>query len=167
MFDRRLKIFLAVMSAFVLLLALRTLQIQIVQGQKYRDRAEAIGRKVTYIETVRGRILDVKGRVLAEDVPCIDAMVDYRAIPADPDAKWVHDLAASRLATRLGEEYTKAPRATREQLITPEIAAVKSDLQSMWTTLATCPGMSDEKIADARQEVVRKVENRARMRWVR
>ena len=66
------------------------------------------------IETSRGRILDVAGRVLAEDQPCIDACVDYRAVPTDPEDGWIKQRAIDRLKAQLGDPYD-ASTTTRAQ----------------------------------------------------
>ncbi len=167
MFDRRLKIFLLIVFAMGAMIMARAAQIQVVQYDDLTARAKKLQTKPTFINTIRGRILDFKGKVLAEDVPCIDAMVDYRVIPTDPDEKYLRDLAGARLAARLGDEYTKAGRSKRDALAKPEILAIKRDLQSMWTTLAQCPGMDERKIQEVREDLSRRVESRARYIWFR
>jgi len=167
MFDRRLKIFLIVVFGITLVLMARALQIQVVQHADWVERGKKVLIRPQLVETVRGRILDVKGRVLAEDVPCIDAMVDYRAVLHDPDEKWLREIAGIRLGRRLGDDYTKAGRSKRDAMAKPEMLVVKKDLALMWHTLAQCPGMDEQKIEDARQAIIRKVENRRRWIWYR
>ncbi len=167
MFDRRLKIFLAMIFVFTLVLAARAAYIQIVQHESWSSIADKSMTKDTYIETVRGKILDFKGRIIAQDVPCIDAMVDYRAIPREPDEKWVRDIAVGRLIRRLGDEYTKSSRAKRKEQADAEIDVVKADIDAMWDMLGHTQGMTPDRLDEVRQDIVRKVEFRARWIWYR
>ncbi len=167
MFDRRLKIFLAIVFLFTLVLMTRAAYIQLAQHESWSAIADKSMTKDTYIETVRGKILDFKGRIIAQDVPCIDAMVDYRAIARDPDEKWVRDVAVSRLTRRLGDEYTKSPKAKRIELAKAETAVVKADIDAMWNTLGHTQGMTPDRLDEVRQDIVRKVEFRSRWIWYR
>ena len=103
MFERRLKILLGILAAFTLMLLLRAGWLQVVQGAEYQKRAVDTGRRSSYLETFRGRILDYKGRVAAEDAPCIDAAVDYRAIDIDAEEsqEWLRAQAKARLTARM------------------------------------------------------------------
>ena len=67
MFERRLKIFLAILLVFVLVILARAVQLQIVERDYWRDQAAASMRKEELTDSTRGRILDCKGAVLAED----------------------------------------------------------------------------------------------------
>ena len=78
------------------------------QGSVGRDERKS------FVEPPRGNILDVRGRELAVDVPCIDVCVDYRAIQDPPDEDWVKGRALERLKGPWGEGYGKASRAAAE-----------------------------------------------------
>ena len=73
MFERRIKILLGVLAGFTFILILRAGWLQVVQGADWAARAALTGRRQSYLETMRGKILDFRGRVIAEDAPCIDA----------------------------------------------------------------------------------------------
>lgn len=163
MFERRIKILLGVLAGFTLLLMMRAGWLQIVQGSDYDRKAADAGRRPTYLETFRGRILDYKGRVVAEDAPCIDAAVDYRAI--DIDAKesqeWLTNAARKRLVDR---GVLKGDRKDRERLIDGEIERVKADLQSMWVTMARLSNQKLDDIEEIKESIKRRV--RLRQRYV-
>ncbi len=67
-------------------------------------------------DTSRGKIRDCKGLVLAEDEPCVDACVDYRAIvleaPPEPDKPfadpnveaWASGIINKRVKDHLAEQ---------------------------------------------------------------
>src|SRR4051794_9079610 len=100
MFERRLKIFLAILVMVTIVLIFRAGQLQVVQHQEWTKLATLSLTQSVPVETSRGRILDVRGREVARDEPCVDACVDYRAVLADPDPAWMNDIARKRLTDR-------------------------------------------------------------------
>src|SRR5687768_7275295 len=100
MFDRRLKIFLAILLAFTLVLIARAFHVQVIERHEWTREAERYMRGAVNLETTRGKILDYRGREVAVEVASIDACVDYRAIPKEPNAAWVKTLAVDRVLTR-------------------------------------------------------------------
>jgi penicillin-binding protein 2 len=167
MFEKRLKIFLAVLAAMSLLLVARAGQVQIVEREKWRNLAAESVRRPQYVETVRGSIYDVKGRLIATDQPCTDVCVDYRALTDPPDEAWVAERASERLHNRLGEEYAKTPKKARKDLLAREADAVKADIKHMWTVLAQVSGKTPEEIDEARSTIIRRVEMRRKLVWYR
>ena len=108
MFERRLKVLLIVLLVASAGLAIRAAQIQIFQHDLWRKQATELMKRDEFIETARGAILDRNGRELACDAPCIDACVDYRAIPEEPDPDWLDGRAIQNLKGRLGEHFGPA-----------------------------------------------------------
>ncbi len=80
MYERRLKVFLIVTVAAVAVIVVRLADMQLVRGDQYRRRAEALLTWVELLPTVRGKVLDRKGRVLACDEACYDFCLDYRML---------------------------------------------------------------------------------------
>lgn len=165
MFERRLKIFLLVLGLAVGGLLVRAAQLQIVQRDYWKREASDELKKVRYLETDRGAIVDRKGRELAADRPCVDACVDYRAIiyPADP--KWLLDVAGERLRTRMGDAWTHTSKKQREKLEEAEAPKVQKDIDAMWERLAELSGKPIEEIATTRQDILQRVELRKRFAW--
>src|SRR5438445_12466021 len=126
MFERRLKIFLGLLIVVTVILLLRAAHLQLANGDYWRKQASETLHRRTLVEPVRGRIIDLKNNVLAEDVACIDAAVDYRAI--DLDEKWLQEQAISRLAARFGPNYRRAEKSVREKMLRSEEHT--SELQS-------------------------------------
>src|SRR5579863_188016 len=102
MFERRLKIFLGILSAVVILLLGRAAQLQVAQGEQWRKEAGATLQHTTQIQTNRGSILDRDGKKLARDRACTDACVLYHALTPQADEKWLKGQATARLRARLG-----------------------------------------------------------------
>src|SRR5438105_3601076 len=127
MFERRLKIFLAILIAVTAVLLVRAVQVQVLARTQWQEKAAALMVRKHLLSTTRGPIKDFRGRDLAIDTACIDACVDYRAVGAEPEEKWLNAQAKSRLLDRLGAAYTQAPRARRDELLEQEKQAVKHD----------------------------------------
>src|SRR5262245_15437263 len=100
MFERRLKIFLAIVACVAFVLVVRAAQVQVVEKQHWQEQAALTAKRTQLIETFRGRILDVNGEEIAVDKPCVDAVVDYRVIDRVPDNDWLVDAARKRLKNR-------------------------------------------------------------------
>lgn len=81
MYNRRLKIFVGASALFLLILLLRLMQMQLLPGSSVQDKVAQLklrsGRS-RQLNTVRGRILDSKGRILAVDEPRFQLHINYR-----------------------------------------------------------------------------------------
>jgi penicillin-binding protein 2 len=167
MFERRLKIFLGALAAMSILLVARAGQVQIVEREKWRRVAVESMRRPLLVDTIRGSIYDVKGRLIATDQPCTDVCVDYRALTDPPDEAWVADRAAERVHNRLSDDYAKAPKKVRKELLGEEESAVRADVKHMWALLAQVSGKPPEEIDEARAAIIRRVEMRRKLVWYR
>jgi penicillin-binding protein 2 len=160
MYERRLKILFGIIVATVVLLLLRAAHLQLVQGEQWRAQAQQAMRRTSYPETTRGRILDIRGRELAVDAPCIDAAVDYRAI--ELNEAWITEQARARLQTRADGAWRSADREGRRQLLAAETQAVRADIERMWQVLAAEGGISREEIERLKASIRQRVEMRRR-----
>ncbi|UCF00358.1 MAG: hypothetical protein JSV82_04650 [Planctomycetota bacterium] len=80
MYSKRIKIFVILIALFLFAFLVRLTQMQLISGSFYRDRIATLklqqGRS-RQLRTIRGRILDRKGRVLAVDEPKFQLCIDY------------------------------------------------------------------------------------------
>jgi len=129
MFERRLKIFLGLLIGVTVILLFRAAHLQLANGDYWRMQASQTLHRQTLVEPIRGKIVDFKDRTLAEDVACIDAAVDYRAI--DLDEKWLTEQALSRLNARLGLNYRRAEKDARKKMLDDEIKHIKADIAGL------------------------------------
>jgi len=159
MFERRLKIFLGLLIAVTIGILVRAGHLQIVAGEYWKKRAEESVRRSITIETERGRIVDFRGRVLADDAPCMDAAVDYRAIVRD--SEWMKNLAQARL----GAAYRKAGKEAKEELVAEELERINADLDLMWRRLAAEGGKTLDEIEEIKNNIRRKIDMRRRYIW--
>lgn len=81
MFERRLRVFLAVSGLAALVIFGRLAQLQIVHGDYYRQRAlDVLELSPTPMPFVRGSILERGGQVLVSDEPAWDLTIDFSMI---------------------------------------------------------------------------------------
>lgn len=165
MFERRLKLFLALLLLFALVLLLRAAQLQVLGVSHWREQAADSMKRPRQIETTRGAIVDRKGRPLALDVACVDARVDYRAIIDPPNAEWLKWQAIGRLSRRMGESYSNASYDRRLKMREAEEQQIQDDIDAMWDTLAREGGTTREEIEEARRAIVNHVDMRRRVVW--
>src|SRR5690242_518628 len=121
---------------FVLVLLARAMQLQVIEREDWAKKAAESMRSETLAETTRGRILDAKGAVLAEDEPCIDACVDYRFIQDPPEPLFLQQTALQRVKEKYGTDYTRATSARRKELLAEETTLLQSQIHAMWEKLA-------------------------------
>lgn len=93
MYIKRLKILIVLFAAALLAMAARIGYLQIVEGDYYRQRAEALLLRVDLVPTARGTIYDRNGYVLAEDRGCFELCLDYRFMTSSP--RWIRRMVAA------------------------------------------------------------------------
>ncbi len=159
MFERRLRIVLVVLVLAALTLLTRAGHVQLAQAGLWRSVAYSSISRSELTETTRGRLLDAKGRVLAEDVPCNDAAVAYWFITEEPDADRLYQAARS-MTRREVENYMSLSREEQHKLVLGNVPRVRQQLEEMWDTLARVGGMTRAEIDEARQQIITRVEYR-------
>lgn len=92
---RRLIILFSLLTLAAVVLILRLGQLQIVQAEQWKSKARIFMHRPQLLETNRGSILDRNGHALAQDEPCNDLAIDYRAMSYDDS--WIESLAIRRL----------------------------------------------------------------------
>lgn len=158
---------LFVLALGLLALFARAVQIQIFQKDQWEKEVQERHITEGQLQTSRGRILDVKGREMAINAACIDAVIDYRVITRPADEKWITEYARSCLLRDLGNAYKNAPPDQRKQLLAEQVAQVHTDIEQMWHDLGKpeLTGYTPEQIEDRREQIVRRVQMLRRSRW--
>src|SRR5512143_3521283 len=80
-YDRRLKIFIGISLALFAICLLRLLQMQLFTDSSVQTEIAAMKERrgsSKLLKTLRGRILDRRGEVIAADVPQFQVYVNYR-----------------------------------------------------------------------------------------
>ncbi|GAB4515346.1 MAG: hypothetical protein Tsb0013_19890 [Phycisphaerales bacterium] len=163
MFVRRLLLIAGAVCAVFLTLAAQSINLTVVRAGEFHDLAE--GRLIAerWTPTIRGRILDRKGRVLAEDRPAFDVLVDYDLITGDRAYSW----AARTARESLGDVWGELGVDEREAVIRRWLPDAQTRLDAMWDALARTLGEERVAIDERRERIERTVERMARTVWER
>lgn len=170
MFRRRLLLLLGLLGFAMLAIVGQMGRLTVVQGAELLAEAERRLVRTGWIPTVRGRVLDRKGRVLAHDRAGYDAAVDYAVITGD----WARDAAATFARRAHRSDWPDLTAAQREALIEGYLPRFVSHVDAMWDKLAAETGESRAAIDRRREEIIERVEqihasvaDRARKRLMR
>jgi len=122
MYNKRLKIFVSIIGFFTLVVVLRLLQMQVFSDSYYRARIEQLklqrGR-CRYLKTIRGKILDRNGKVLAVDEPSFELCIHY-SFASLLDERVQHKLRGERFKSRLDELREVVDKCAQFKGVEPE-----------------------------------------------
>lgn len=163
MFHRRLLLLLGLVVVCIGVLLGQAYRLAVVAHADMLREAESRLINESWTPTVRGRILDRKGRVLAKDEASYDVLVDYRVITEE----WVYSQAARLARRNHSGAWPTLDTAAREQLISKELPAFTEQLRAMWTELALALGTTTEELEARRAEIRETVQASAATVWAR
>ncbi|MBY0308452.1 MAG: hypothetical protein K2Q09_06895, partial [Phycisphaerales bacterium] len=152
MFHRRLLVVATLVAAGSLVPLARLAQLAILKGEQLTQQAESRLSVTRLIETTRGRILDRKGRVLAQDRPGFDVRVDYSLI----SGQWAF-LQAAREARRSTPRWNELSPPEREAAVQRLVPEYQARLELAWDALARFTRLDREELEDRRRAVVKRV----------
>lgn len=163
MFHRRLALLCALVVAGMSVILARAFWLTIVQGEELRARAESRLVQDRWTPTVRGRILDRKGRVLAEDRPTFDVALDYRVLTG----QWAYEQAARRAFRENKNQWKRLSPQKREALIQALLPEFTPRLEDMWRTFGEVAGIELDELDRRRHEIVERVQRMASTVWAK
>lgn len=165
LYHRRLLLLGLMFVAGAGVLGAQLTHLTVVRGEELRAHAEAKLVRQFWTPTVRGRILDRHGRVLAQDRPSFDIAVDYRVITGS----WAGAEAARLARNRHRRAWPDLDDQAREALIAQYRAALEGHVESMWRLMAETAGIEASELARRREAVVSRVmrmhEHQTRVRF--
>ncbi len=167
MFNRRLTLLMGLTVLAMAALVAQLSRLTVAQGAVHRREAEAklVAKEWTPAGGAgRGRILDRKGRVLAQDRPSFDVMVDYKGLAGtgpDRPVGWVMRHAGAAARKDYKDRWTKASAEERARIMDPYIAAYQGHLDRMWREVGRATGLNEERLEKARGEIVKRVAAKA------
>lgn len=162
MFHRRLLLLLLVALAVVVVLGTRTALLTTGTAHaSYTAAVDAAMQDTRLIPTIRGRILDRWGRVLAVDEPGFDVAVDYRVISGEWAYTQAHD--AARAANR--GTWAELHPDEREALIADLQRPYDEQVELLWRTLAELSGSTRADIERRKSHIVSRVQKTASHLW--
>ncbi|HMI94833.1 MAG TPA: penicillin-binding transpeptidase domain-containing protein, partial [Polyangiales bacterium] len=152
MFHRRLTLVAVLVAAGSLVPLARLFQLTVIRGEQLAQQSEGRLTASRLIDTTRGRILDRKGRVLAQDRPGFDVKVDYSLI----SGQWAF-VQAAREAKKNTPRWNELPPSEREAVVQRVAPKYLERLEHAWDALSRWSGVSREELEDRRQALVRRV----------
>lgn len=161
MFHRRLVLLAAGAIVAFVAIALQASRVTVLEGASWLDAAERRLFVERWMPTTRGRILDRKGRVLAQDEAAFDVMVDYAVITGD----WAEREATRRARRANRSEWPKLGRADRRALVDQYLPEYEAELLAMWSELAVALDTPLAELEDRKNEVKRRVQSMAEYLW--
>ena len=160
MFERRARVVLALLILASFGLLARAAQVQLVQSEHWRLAAEDTLQKSILTEAARGRLLDRKGRVLAEDVPCNDAAVAFWFVRDPVDEGHLKRLA--RDLARKTDGYYAADTPEQIRRVEAHLPVAADALQDFWEDIAAIGEVTTNEMASRRRTTIARVEARRR-----
>ena len=137
----------------VLVVGVRLFYLQIRRGDHYTEMVrEKLRQRPRWVETVRGRIFDCRGRVLAEDRPRFDVCLQYDLVRLYDERFWRY---------RLAQLYDKLPpggrRGSRAEFVAEHTGQEGGDIERVSAALGGLIGgdKSGDDRADAKIEALR------------
>ncbi|HUU22107.1 MAG TPA: penicillin-binding transpeptidase domain-containing protein [Phycisphaerae bacterium] len=146
MYERRLKIFLAMVAAGMVILLARLVHLQILKADEYRQRARDSLLQDEPLPTARGQVLDRNNRVLAADEPCYDLCLHYQMLTQnDPrESQWLRvQLARIRKAHGVDKDQARAIYDDR--------------VRRTWELAEELSGASRAEIAEAARQAIDRI----------
>lgn len=157
MFHRRLLLLAAAAGVAAAPLVFRLSSLTLVRGDELRAEAEAKLVRRQWTPTVRGSILDRKGRVLAHDRPSYDVLVSYPVITGD----WANDQALAAARKTFGRTgWMELSAKQREEAIGKLLPVFQLHLEAGWNRLASTLGITRAELDVRRDAIVTQLNQR-------
>ncbi|MFA7238442.1 MAG: hypothetical protein WC058_16420, partial [Phycisphaeraceae bacterium] len=154
MFHRRLLLLMLVMVFAGTAVAVQLARLTITEGGKHLREAEQVLIARRLLPTVRGRILDVKGRVLAEDVPSEDIAVDYDVITG----RWAYQKAVRAAYKAHRADWPDLSRGQRQVFIDKEQVAFDQQADQLWQLICEQGRLTREELDKRKAAVIERVQ---------
>lgn len=161
MYHRRLALLSLAFLAPLLIVLLRVGYLTTAGAAELSARAERALLRQQWTPTVRGRILDRKGRVLAQDRPAFEIRVDYSMISGE----WAYDQAENDARVRHRDVWSTLGGVERERLIARYRPVYDNELEQVWSLLSTITGVSRDEVEARRSRVLGEVQRVAASVW--
>ncbi len=157
--SQRLLLLAAIAGLGLCALTARLSILTLAKGSDLRRQADARLVREQWLSTVRGKILDRKGRVLAQDRPSYAVAVQYNVLAG----KWAQT-ESQRAARRLaGVKWGDMSPAERDELTAHVERIYQQHEERAWQNLADTLGISRQELAERAMDAARKVQSRQRM----
>ncbi len=154
MFHRRVLLLGAIAAGAFVLLGARLGWMTIVDGHAAREQAEKRLVRRSWYPTVRGQILDRKGRVLAVDRASYDLSVDYRVL----DGSWALSRARQHARRVHKDRWGLMSDAQRDALVLQIADAYEEHVESMMKYIVRETKVDRRELDERRQAIVDQIQ---------
>ncbi|MCG3122437.1 MAG: hypothetical protein GIKADHBN_00825 [Phycisphaerales bacterium] len=153
MFHRRVLLLLTAMGIALSALGFQIVRVAAARGDSALAAAESklIRRQMT--PTVRGRILDRKGRILAQDKPSYDVAITYEVLAET----WPTDRAGRFVRRAYREQWPDLTASQREELITRAAAVYRDHVSRGFLRVSQATGVPVDQLVAAGREALETV----------
>lgn len=165
MFIRRLMLLGVLFVCAVVVLAGQSYRLTVAQGDKHLETAEGRLLLEKWTPTVRGKVLDRKGRVLALDKPGFDVMVSYPVISGE----WAYDQAMRQARKENRAGWFKLNAEQRDEIARRLLPPYEKQQSDVWTRLARVLAITPEEMENTRNTIRAKVQrtvSTTKLRWL-
>ncbi len=163
MFVRRVTLLAACFVAALSVLGARAWQLTITEGGELLRASESRLTRERWTPTVRARILDRKGRVLAMDAPAFDLQIEYEMITGT----WALTEAAREARRANRDRWSELSFGEREEVARGSLPEMADRAERFWDETARVLG-ADRAVLDVRRdEIRREVQRVASTVWAR
>ena len=162
LFHRRLLVLSASSLAVLALLVFQLGRLTLEQGEERLEKAQQRLHSTIYLPTWRGRIIDRKGRVIAEDVPSYDIAIDWDVITGDRAIEYASEDAKSSIGR---ERWQSISSEERQAYIDAYLPARLSELRDFWELVATTGGVQRKEVEKTLSQIRIEVEDMAEWVW--
>ena len=164
MFHRRLVLLLGVCVAISIILMAQMFRLSVVEGSERLAAAEDKLDHRTFLRTVRGRILDRQGRVLALDRASYDLAVRYDVITG----AWAWDHAYSEVRRSLGRTgWDRLSREERNDMARQRLPDWEKRRSQLWDEICRLGRITPDELLRRRDAIKATVQSRAVTIWER
>ena len=161
MFHRRLLLVFTALVAATVALGAQMVRLSVVQGEQRSLVVEGRLDLVRYTPSVRGRILDRQGRVLAVDRPSYDVSVFYDVITGG----WALQQAVVEAASTAGERWPKLGPDERVAAVDRFLPQFQATVTGIWDEIMVLGGIDRPELDRRLDAIKRDVESVAADVW--
>ncbi len=163
MFTRRLLLLMGLMALSVTLLAGQLANLTLLHGEEKLSEAESVLVTRTLVNTRRGTILDRRGRVLAEDQPCLDIALNFNLITES----WAYQRARDDAYREHRRQWGELSFDEREQRVKLYIDHYEQKMAALWALVLEAGNIPQAELDHRRQTIIQRVSAKRAAVWSR
>ncbi len=156
MFHGRLALLVCAFGVGMVPIGAQLINLSVVRHEELLAGARERLVRFEWTPTMRGRILDRRGRVLAEDRATSAVAIDFRVL----SGQWAHDEAKKRAKDRHSDRWRDLDDETRARLIERYAEVLEGHIDRMYTDLAIMLGVPRSELIERGAVIIERVSER-------